>query len=325
MPLVSVIMPVYNGEKYLAEAIESILEQTFTDFEFIIVDDGSFDGSAEIIRAYEKRDEHIRFIQLEANEGPGSARNHGIRAAQGEYIAAMDSDDISLPERLRLQVDYLESNPEIGAVGVGAQQVYADLSPRGAYHLQGIHALIALGMIVGRTAIVRASLMMRRRFLLESGGYNTHPDYRVSNDAELTYRLLREPCFRYGNILETQYLYRQHESNISLEYDPRDTGHWQRDAIERLLGEASGETMARFRKVDQGKKLSWRERRSARQDYRRIVNAMAAARWISPGDVACINFEVNRRLESTTPRVWQMFLYWWRHNIERKQSSETAP
>lgn len=80
MPLVSVIMPVHNGEKYLAEAIDSILAQIFTDFELLIVDDGSQDSSAQIIRSYEKRDERIRFFQIEYNVGVGSAKNHAIPA-----------------------------------------------------------------------------------------------------------------------------------------------------------------------------------------------------------------------------------------------------
>ena len=123
MPLVSVIMPVYNGEKYLAEAIDSILVQTFTDFELLIVDDGSQDNSAEIIRSYVKRDSRIRFFQQEQNEGSANARNRGIANAKGEFIAAMDCDDVSLPERLQKQVDFLESHPEIGALGTRGRGV----------------------------------------------------------------------------------------------------------------------------------------------------------------------------------------------------------
>ena len=104
-------MPVYNGEKYLAEAIESILTQTFADFEFVIVDDGSQDGSAAIIRDYAKRDERIRVIRHERNQGVTTARNSGIAASRGEFIAAMDHDDISLPQRLEKQVDFLQSHP----------------------------------------------------------------------------------------------------------------------------------------------------------------------------------------------------------------------
>ena len=117
MPLVSVIMPVYNGEKWLAEAIESILAQTFSDFEFLIVDDGSGDRSAEIIRSYELSDERIRFIQLESNVGKAVAKNHAMKEAKGEYFTFMDCDDLCAPERLEKQVSAMRANPEIGVLG----------------------------------------------------------------------------------------------------------------------------------------------------------------------------------------------------------------
>ena len=86
-------MPVYNGERFIGEAIESILSQTFTDFELIIVDDGSDDRSAEIIRSFQERDGRIQFIQLEDNMGPATARNCGIFASRGEYVTFMDCDE----------------------------------------------------------------------------------------------------------------------------------------------------------------------------------------------------------------------------------------
>ena len=122
MPLVSVVMPVYNGERFLAEAIDSILTQTFSDFELIIVDDGSTDGSAAIIQAYDERDARVSFVQLAENVGrsPG-ARNAGIAVAKRRlhcrvWIAMI----LACPIACRMQVDFLEANPEIGGVGVGA-------------------------------------------------------------------------------------------------------------------------------------------------------------------------------------------------------------
>ena len=123
-------MPVLNGERYLAEAIESILSQTFADFELIIVDDGSDDRSAEIIRSFQERDGRIQFIQLEDNMGPATARNCGIFASCGEYVTFMDCDDISLRERLEKQASFLDSHPQIGAVGICVQLVNRDLSTR---------------------------------------------------------------------------------------------------------------------------------------------------------------------------------------------------
>lgn len=111
-PTVSVIMPVYNAEKYLEEAVESILVQTLTEFEFIIINDGSSDKSSEIIDSYKKRDKRIIVIERE-NKGLIASLNEGIALANGRYIARMDADDISLSNRFKRQVELLESGYDI--------------------------------------------------------------------------------------------------------------------------------------------------------------------------------------------------------------------
>lgn len=114
-PLVTVFIPVYNAEKYIAESLESILNQTYDNLEIILVDDGSTDKSVEIIKSYD--DPRIRLIQNEKNMGIPYTRNVGLDHANGKYMAIMDSDDISLPERIEKQVRYLEENPDIDVVG----------------------------------------------------------------------------------------------------------------------------------------------------------------------------------------------------------------
>lgn len=117
MPKVSVVMSVYNTkEEYLREAIESILNQTYKDFEFIILNDGSTNNAEEVILSYS--DERIRYFKHE-NMGIGKTRNKAFSLANGEYIAVMDSDDISLPERFKKQVDFLNKNPDISILGSG--------------------------------------------------------------------------------------------------------------------------------------------------------------------------------------------------------------
>lgn len=120
-PQISVVMPVYNREQYLKESIESILNQTFTNFEFIIVDDQSTDSSWQIIQEYVKKDSRIVAIKNTGKKGCYSARNCGHRLARGKYIAVMDSDDISLPHRLQTQFDFMEQNPDIGICGSWAK------------------------------------------------------------------------------------------------------------------------------------------------------------------------------------------------------------
>ncbi len=122
-PEISVVMSAYNAEKYISEAIESILTQTFKNFEFIIFEDGSADKTKEIIKRYAKKDKRIIPIYNKENIGyKGFIRNLnlGIRMARGKYIARMDADDISLPERLMIQHRYLENNPKIFLLGSGA-------------------------------------------------------------------------------------------------------------------------------------------------------------------------------------------------------------
>jgi len=119
-PLISVIMPNYNGEKYLSESIESILNQTFRDFEFIIIDDGSKDNSKKIIKKYQKKDKRIVLIENEKNLGLPLSLNKGLKKAKGVYIARMDSDDISLPKRLKNEFEYLEKHSNIFLIGSSA-------------------------------------------------------------------------------------------------------------------------------------------------------------------------------------------------------------
>jgi len=110
--LVSIITPIYNGAKYISETIESVIKQTYPNWEMIIVDDGSKDNSAEIIRIYEKKDERIKLVQ-QANGGSASARNNGIRLAKGRYIALLDADDIWEKDFLKSQLALIKEKQAI--------------------------------------------------------------------------------------------------------------------------------------------------------------------------------------------------------------------
>lgn len=120
-PKLTVLMPVYNTASFLKEAIESILNQTFGDFEFLIFNDGSSDNSAEIIKGF--RDARIIFFDYKENSGYIVHLNKGIKIARGEYIARMDSDEISLPQRLEKQIEFLEKNPEYGVCGTQVETI----------------------------------------------------------------------------------------------------------------------------------------------------------------------------------------------------------
>lgn len=117
-PRVSVVMVTLNREKYLAEAVDSVLRQTYGDWELILSDGGSKDRSLDIMREYAARDERIR-VFVHPGTNAAEARNASIGEAVGEYVAILDSDDIALPERLRMQVEYLDAHPSVAGLGTG--------------------------------------------------------------------------------------------------------------------------------------------------------------------------------------------------------------
>jgi glycosyltransferase involved in cell wall biosynthesis len=129
---ITVLMPVYNGGKYLREAIDSILGQTFADFELLIINDGSTDNSCRIVESY--RDSRIRLVSNPGNIGLIASLNRGIALSKGQYIARMDCDDICLPERLQRQVDYLDSNPACSLVATKVAMISATGDELGAWN-----------------------------------------------------------------------------------------------------------------------------------------------------------------------------------------------
>lgn len=121
-PMVTVFIPCYNAGRFISETIDSILAQTYQDFEILIIDDGSTDNSSEILNKYAEEDERIRILKNKRNRGVGYTRNRGVREAKGKYLAIMDADDISVPFRLEKEVQYLEKHQSVGAVS-GCMQV----------------------------------------------------------------------------------------------------------------------------------------------------------------------------------------------------------
>jgi glycosyltransferase involved in cell wall biosynthesis len=124
-PTVSILMAVYNDEDFVRESVESLLNQTFTDFEFLLTDDGSTDSSNAILSELAEKDERIHLIVNETNKGIPASQNHMISLAEGKYIARFDGDDVALPHRLQKSVDYLEAHPEFDALCGGVQLMSA--------------------------------------------------------------------------------------------------------------------------------------------------------------------------------------------------------
>lgn len=209
-PIVSVVMPVYNCQEYLPEAIESILEQTYQEFEFIIIDDGSTDNTSLILSTFEKKDSRIKVIR-QKNQGIVSALNNGIANSQGEYIARMDADDISYPQRIELQVKFMTQNQEVGVVGCFWQIIDAmgKINSRNDYsattHLEIIWALCS------SNPIAHPGVMFRKSAFEKVNGYREL--YRHAEDYDLWVRLANE--VKYFVIPQPLIFLRKHKENIT--------------------------------------------------------------------------------------------------------------
>lgn len=186
-PLISIVMPVFNAGRYLPQAVESILSQTFGDFELIAVDDGSHDDSPGILRDYQKRDPRVRVI-TRPNTGIVGALNDGLGASRGELVARMDSDDICMPDRLEKQVRFLAENPDHVLVGSQVLLIDPDGSPLCAKRdTEYTHERIDWAHLNHRWPLVHPTVMMRRAAVSSVGGYRTK--YQWLEDLDLFLRL----------------------------------------------------------------------------------------------------------------------------------------
>jgi glycosyltransferase involved in cell wall biosynthesis len=165
-PKVSVLMPVFNALPYLADAIDSVLAQTLADFEFIIVDDGSFDGSRDLLEHYAGRDRRIRVLRNDTNLGIAETLNRGISECLGDYIARMDADDVSLPGRLQQQVELMDKSPDVGVCGTWFTTIGEEST---TYNHPLSDAQIKAHHLLRDTAICHPTAFVRRSVLAASG------------------------------------------------------------------------------------------------------------------------------------------------------------
>lgn len=188
-PLVSLVMPVYNTAAFVGQAIQSVLNQTWTDWELIIVDDGSTDGAQEVVRGFS--DARIRFQQNDANQGVSRTLNRAMGLARGAYIARHDSDDCSMPERLALQVEFLEANPLVGILGSYATTISADGHPIGAIDHHPVSDAAIRFASYFDSPFVSSTVVFRRSLLERTGGFDEAPERPVWDDYDMWSRLVR--------------------------------------------------------------------------------------------------------------------------------------
>ncbi len=203
-PKISVLMTAYNSEPYIAAAIDSILNQTFSDFEFIIINDGSTDKTAEIVRRY--TDKRIRFIDNKKNRGLIAVLNQGLDLCRGEYIARMDSDDISMPTRFAAQVEYMDANPDVGILGTAGQNFGANTD------INYSPEIVDAAELLRGVAFYHPSVMMRKS-VLDKYNLRYDPNYYLVEDYELWTRALRYTKLR--NLPQVLIKYRVHAASVS--------------------------------------------------------------------------------------------------------------
>lgn len=209
-PLVSVLMPVYNGGAFLADAIESILGQSFKDFELVVIDDGSTDNIQEVLQEFIQIGPCIKVLKQETNLGLTKSLNHGLAECKGEFVARHDVDDLSGRERLACQVGFLKDHHDYGLIGTAVTRI------------DGLGNEIAQPIVIsgdknirafmrGGNAFVHGSVMMRKSTVEAVGGYRD--GFRYAQDYDLWLRISEITCI--NNLPERLYKWRSHSAGIS--------------------------------------------------------------------------------------------------------------
>ena len=210
-PLVSVLLPVWNGERFLRAAIDSITAQTYGAFELIVIDDGSSDDSLAIAREAAAYDRRIVVLPL-PHHGLPAALNAGIAAARGLYLARMDADDCAMPARLAQQVAHLDAHPRCVVVGGAVEVVDAYETRLGVVRFPLAHAAIVDALAAGRSGFAHPAVLMRREPVVAAGGYrgSAFP----SEDLDLWFRLTHHGEF--ANLDEPLLQYRRHPGAVGV-------------------------------------------------------------------------------------------------------------
>lgn len=211
LPAISVLMPVYNAEKYLKQSIESVLNQTFTDFELIMINDGSTDNSLKILESYMLQDSRC-IVHNQENKGLVATLNEGINIAKADIIFRMDNDDICMPQRFEKQMEYLNSHPECVALGTSILLIDPDGFPINTWLYEQSHNKIDALNLSGAAGshICHPSVALRKSVLLSIGGYRQ--EYEWAEDYDLFLRLAE--VGKLANLQEVLLKYRQHAASI---------------------------------------------------------------------------------------------------------------
>ncbi|HEY2385120.1 MAG TPA: glycosyltransferase [Terriglobia bacterium] len=288
-PKVSVVMPVYNAEKYVTKAIDSILNQTLKDFEFIIVDDGSTDRTPAILESYAASDSRV-ILHRQPNCGLIATLNRACSLAQGSYIARMDADDISLPPRLEKQVHYLEHHPEVGVLGTWIQDIGAADEPGPIWPLPTTPATIRWFLMFGN-CIAHPSVMARRE-IIQNLGYR--PEAPHVEDYDLWIRA--SALTAVANLPEVLLRYRVRGESASSRNLAAQSDHAAR-LRHRLRAEVLGSESDDMQRESSGLVL-------------KLYDAFRRKHLLNRGDASEITLDVFRRfyLSKESEKAWRSLL-----------------
>lgn len=211
LPTISVLMPVYNAERYVGAAVESILAQSFSDFEFIIVDDGSKDGSLAMLQKYADKDQRIRIVSR-PNTGIVGALNDGLALCRADWVVRMDADDWSYPQRFERQLAFMKEHPDYLAAGTDHELMDSDGDCIGVRHFPHTAEQIINTMLSGECCVLHPTVIMQRAILTKLGGYRH--EYQWVEDYDLFLRIMEQGLLI--NQPEPLIRYRMHANSVCL-------------------------------------------------------------------------------------------------------------
>ena len=297
-PRVTVLMPVYNGMVYLREALESVLCQTFTDFEFLIVDDASTDGSNACIRSY--KDSRITLICNEHNIGQARSLNKGLERARGEFVARLDQDDVCLPKRLERQVSFLEKRSDLATVCAWEHSIDACGRRIRSWRseLNNFGEFLGL-LLLGKCPIWHPSIMFRRNVVAELGGYDA--SYAPAEDFELWARLATR---RYNAAIVPEFLVLQrvHGARQSIKRGSTQLENMRRahnNLIQTFCAPGASESLAELLRLEE---TFWSHPKSKRQlgdvllALKQMLKNIKSALGLSPEEFSALSKVIYRRL-----------------------------
>ncbi len=308
---ISVILPMYNAERYIEESVQSILKQTYENFELIIIDDGSKDHSRALVKGI--NDRRIKYL-YQSNSGMAASLNTGIESAKGEIIARQDADDISHPDRFEKQISFLTENPGCGLLGTWSN-IFSDNSPGHAMHQHPTDNLLIKLFLLFDNPFVHSSVMIRKTVLDAVGNYDVNKSSLIQ-DYDLWSRVARN--YTVANLPELLLDYRETEGGIS-----RTTTDYSGDVIEQAMEnmnfflEEKSDAVADIACLFHGRYKKLSKNISIEKIEKCFYKVTDRILSMNPGDASTFNDMREKYLESFRRKVknyrqfgpWYFFLY----------------